>query len=131
MEKQGRLDRLEAELLSIPFLPAAGVLYLGLGVLFGAVWLVGGVQCSLFPTGWIFPVVLVVTGALMLVRRRFDIVITLWGGLTLAVFYLDLTIFMDALAVGFDQLAGFDATVIVAAFGLVPLVLRPQFRRST
>jgi hypothetical protein len=106
-----------------------GVLYAAFGFVLGLGWLVGGVRSSLFPTGWILPVVLVVTGLLMTARRRFDLVITLWGGLTLAVFLIEFTTYMDALLVGFQNLAAFDATIIVAILGLLALVLRPQFRR--
>ena len=96
---------------------------LGLG------YFVGEVRASLFPTGWIFPVVLVLTGLLMIARRRYDIVMTLWGVFAAAVFYLDFTTYMHALNVGFENVAAFDATIIVAVFGLIPLILRPQFRR--
>jgi hypothetical protein len=108
-------------------LRAAGIAYLGLGAVLGAAY-VAGVQASLFPTGWILPVVLLATGGLMALRRRFDIVATLWGGLTLAVFVLDLTLYMDSLALGVEQPSAFDATIVVAVLGLVPLVLRPRFR---
>ena len=79
---------------SAPFalLPAllvgAGLVYLALGLALALVFLVGGIQSSLFPTGWLFPAVLIISGALMVARRRFDIVATLWAGLTLAVFML-------------------------------------------
>ena len=85
-------------------------------------------QSSLFPTGWIFPAVLLITGALMTLRRRFDIVITLWAGLTLAVFLLGSFLYVSVLDRGIDDPAAFDATIIVAALGLVPLVFRPAFR---
>jgi hypothetical protein len=90
--------------------------------------LLGGIESSLFPTGWLFPAVLLVTGALMAARRRFDIVITLWGGLTLAVFLLGVLVYVNALDRGLDDAVAFDATLIVAAFGLWALVLRPTFR---
>jgi hypothetical protein len=129
LDRPGRLERLEAELGQLPLLRMAGVLYLGIGVVLGLGYFVGGVQASLFPTGWIFPVVLVLTGLLMTARRRYDIVMTLWGVFGAAVFYLDFTTYMNALSVGFENLAAFDATIIVAVFASVPLVLRPQFRR--
>ena len=109
-------------------LMAAGLAYLGLGAILAIVFFIGGIQSSLFPTGWIFPVVLVVTGLLMTARRRFDLVAALWGGLTLAVFLLNVLIYVSGLDRGFDDAAAFDASIIVAAFGLLPLVLRPHFR---
>ncbi len=111
-----------------PALVAAGLVYLGLGGLIGIGVVFAGIESSLFPTGWLFPAVLLVTGALMTVRRRFDIVITLWGGLTLAVFLLGVLVYVNALDRGFDDAAAFDATLIVAGFGLVALILRPAFR---
>jgi len=111
-----------------PALTAAGLVYLGLGALLGIVFFFGGVQSSLFPTGWLFPAVLLVTGALMAVRRRFDIVVTLWGGLTLAAFLLGVLVYVNALDRGLDDAAAFDATLIVAGLGFVPLLLRPLFR---
>ncbi|MEA2027189.1 MAG: hypothetical protein U9O18_10905, partial [Chloroflexota bacterium] len=95
---------------------------IGIGVVFV------GIESSLFPTGWLFPAVLLVSGALMTVRRRFDIVVTLWGGLTLAVFLLGVLVYVNALDRGFDDAAAFDATLIVAGFGFVALILRPAFR---
>ena len=109
-------------------LVAAGLVYLGLGALIGVAYVVGGVQSSLFPTGWLFPAVLLATGALMTTRRRFDVTVTLWGGLTAAVFMIAVLAYVDALGLGMDDAAAFDASIIVAAFGLVPLLLRPQFR---
>jgi hypothetical protein len=109
-------------------LVGVGLLYLGLGGLLMAVFLFGGIESSLFPTGWIFPAVLLVSGALMTVRRRFDIVAVLWAALTLAVFLLGVLIYVDALDLGLDDPAAFDATIIVAGFGLLALVLRPAFR---
>ena len=111
-----------------PVLSGAGLVYLGLGGLLMAVFFFGGIDSSLFPTGWVFPAVLLVTGALMAVRRRFDIVATLWGGLTLAVFMLGVLVYVDALDLGLDDPAAFDAAIIVAGFGLLALVLRPAFR---
>jgi hypothetical protein len=111
-----------------PVLRGAGLVYLALGALLGAAWLVGGIDSSLFPTGWIFPAVLLATGALMTARRRFDLVITLWAGLTLATFILAVLLYTDALTLGLDDPAAFDSAIIVAAFGLVALVLRPAFR---
>jgi hypothetical protein len=123
-----RLERLEQELAGTPVLPVAGLLYLGLGVVFGLVYLVGEVTTSLFPTGWILPVVLVVTGLLMTARRRFDIVAVLWFAMAAAVFLLDLELVTRGLDLGVTDPAGFDATIIAFAFALVPLILRPQFR---
>jgi hypothetical protein len=119
---------MERELSRLPILPAFGLAYLGLGVVLGLAATVGGVQSSLFPTGWLFPAILAVSGALMTVRRRFDIVAALWASLLLAVFLIDFTTYMNAVDVGVEQLATFDATIIAAVFALVPLVLRPQFR---
>jgi hypothetical protein len=124
----GRRARLERELPQAPLLPASGLVFLGLGLVFGLAYTVGGVRSSLFPTGWLLPAILLGTGALMAGRRRFDIVITLWGGLTLAAFLLDFSVYMHALEEGIEPPAGFDASIIVALFGLVPLILRPQFR---
>ena len=109
-------------------LVGAGLAYLGLGAILGLVYFAGGVQSSLFPTGWLLPAVLLITGTLMALRRRFDIVGTLWGGLALAVFLLDVLVHVSALDLGLDDPGAFDATLIVAAFGFVPLLLRPQFR---
>jgi hypothetical protein len=128
MTRPTRLERLEQELLRSPLLPAAGLVYLGLGVVFGLVYVVGEVQASLFPTGWVLPFVLVVTGALMTVRRRFDIVAVLWLALAAAVFLLDLELVTRGLDLGVTDPAGFDATIITFALALVPLILRPQFR---
>jgi hypothetical protein len=111
-----------------PLLVGAGLAYLGLGVLLAVVFTFGGLQSSLFPTGWLFPAVLIATGALMATRRRFDVVATLWGGLTLAVFMLGVLVYVNALDLGLDDAAAFDATLIVAGFGFVALLLRPGFR---
>ena len=92
------------------------------------VFIFGGVQSSLFPTGWLFPAVLIISGALMAVRRRFDLVAVLWGSLTLAVFMLGVLVYVNALDVGLDDAGAFDATLIVAGFGFVVLLLRPGFR---
>jgi hypothetical protein len=110
-------------------LVGAGLVYVVLGLVLGMVYALGGVQSSLFPTGWIFPAVLVVSGALMAARRRFDVAITLWAALTLAVFMLGVLVYMNALDRGLDDAAAFDAALIVAAFGFVVLLLRPGFRR--
>lgn len=107
---------------------AAGLIYLGIGALLAAAFAFGNVQSSLFPTGWLFPAVLLLSGALMATRRRFDIVITLWAGLTLAVFMLGTLFYVNALDLGLDDASAFDASIIVAGFGLVPLLLRPHFR---
>ena len=109
-------------------LSAVGLAYLGLGIILGIVHFVGAVTSSLFPTGWIFPAVLVASGALMTVRRRFDIVATLWGALVLAVFLLGVLVFVNGLDRGVDDASAFDAAIIVAGFGLLPLILRPAFR---
>lgn len=111
-----------------PVLVTAGLVYLGLGLVLGIVFVFGGVQSSLFPTGWLFPAILLASGALMSRRRRFDLVATLWGGLTLAVFLLGVLVYVNALDRGLDDAAAFDATIIVAAFGLLALILRPAFR---
>jgi len=105
-----------------------GLAYLGLGALLAVAFIFGGLQSSLFPTGWLFPAVLLATGALMAARRRFDLVAALWGGLTLVVFMLNVLVYMNALDRGLDDAAAFDAALIVAAFGLLALVLRPGFR---
>jgi uncharacterized membrane protein len=109
-------------------LVGAGLVYLGLGSLLAVAFFLGGIQSSLFPTGWLFPAVLLVSGALMTRRRRFDLAATLWGGLTLAVFLLGVLVYVNALDRGLDDAAAFDATLIVAAFGLLVLILRPAFR---
>ena len=111
-----------------PVLAAAGLVYLGLGGILAVVFFFGGIQSSLFPTGWLFPAVLLASGGLMAARRRFDIVATLWGGLTLAVFLLGVLVYVNALDRGLDDAAAFDAALIVAAFGFVALLLRPAFR---
>lgn len=108
-------------------LRAAGLVYLALGGLLGVAWLLGGIDSSLFPTGWIFPAVLLASGALMTARRRFDLAVTLWAGLALATFLLAVLLYTDALNLGLDDPAAFDSAIIVAAFGLVVLVLRPAF----
>ena len=109
-------------------LSGAGLVYVALGLLLGAAFIVAGLDSSLFPTGWIFPVVLLGSGLLMTVRRRFDIAITLWAGLTLATFMIGVLLYVDALDLGLDDPAVFDASIIVAAFGLLVLALRPAFR---
>jgi hypothetical protein len=109
-------------------LVAVGLGYLAFGLVLAVVYVGGGVHSSLFPTGWLFPALLIVTGVLMTLRRRFDIVATLWGGFTLAVFVLAALIYTNALDLGLDDAAAFDATLIAAGFGLVVLVLRPGFR---
>lgn len=109
-------------------LVAVGLGYLLFGVLLAVVYVAGGVQSSLFPTGWLFPAILIVSGVLMAARRRFDIVATLWGSFTLAVFVLAALVYTNALDLGLDDAAAFDASLIAGAFGLVVLVLRPGFR---
>jgi hypothetical protein len=111
-------------------LPAAGVLYLGLGLVLGGAWALGEVRSSLFPTGWILPAVLLCSGALMVARRRFDIVGVLWAALALGVFQIDLAVYLDGQALGVTDPAAFDATAIAAALGLLPLLLRGGFRGS-
>jgi hypothetical protein len=110
-------------------LVGAGIVYVALGAVLAAAFVLGAGSSSLFPTGWIFPAVLVASGVLMTTRRRFDIVMTLWAGLSLAVFLLAVLLYVDALNFGVDDAAAFDASIIVAAFGLLPLLLRPWFRR--
>ncbi len=109
-------------------LRGAGVVYLALGLLIGAAWLFFELDPAIFPTGWIFPAVLLVSGGLMLAGRRFDIAVTLWAGLTLAVFSLAALTYTDALTLGLDDPAAFDSAIISGAFGLLVLVLRPGFR---
>jgi hypothetical protein len=109
-------------------LSGIGLVYLAAGLVFGTAYVVGGVTSSLFPTGWIFPVILIITGGLMAARRRFDIVATLWGALTLAVFLLDMDIYMRGLDLRLVDPAAFDPTLIVGVLALVVLVLRPRFR---
>ena len=109
-------------------LTGAGLVYLALGLLLGAGIVLAGIESSLFPTGWLFPAVLLTSGLLMTVRRRFDIAITLWAGLAFATFMLGVLLYADALNLGLDDPASFDASIIVALFGLVVLVLRPAFR---
>lgn len=128
MTRPSRLERLEGELAATPLLPAAGLVYLALGVVFGLVYVVGDVRTSLFPTGWVLPFVLVATGLLMTGRRRFDIVVVLWFTLAAAVFLLDLELVTRGLDLGVTDPAGFDATIVTFALALVPLILRPQFR---
>lgn len=124
-------DRPPADLprpLSATLLSGAGLVYLGIGIVLAIVFFLGGVQSSLFPTGWLFPAVLVVSGGLMTVRRRFDVVAVLWAGLTAAVFMLGVLVYVNALDLGLDDAGAFDATLIVAGFGFLPLLLRPGFR---
>jgi hypothetical protein len=109
-------------------LVACGFVYLALGALLAVVFFVGGLQSSLFPTGWLFPAVLLASGGLMATRRRFDLVAVLWGGLTLSVFMLGALLYVNALDRGLDDAAAFDSAIIVAAFGLLPVLLRPAFR---
>ncbi|MEX1296738.1 MAG: hypothetical protein AB1Z67_11250 [Candidatus Limnocylindrales bacterium] len=111
-----------------PVLRAAGLVYLALGGLTGIGWLSGNLDPALFPTGWIFPAVLLGSGALMTARRRFDLAVTLWAGLTVAIFILAALTYTDALTLGLDDPAAFDSSVIAAALGLMVLVLRPAFR---
>jgi hypothetical protein len=109
-------------------LRGAGVVYLALGLLIGGAWLFIGLDPALFPSGWIFPAVLLLSGGLMLATRRFDIAITLWAGLTLAIFTLAALTYTDALTLGLDDPAAFDSAIISAVLGLFVLVLRPGFR---
>jgi hypothetical protein len=110
-------------------LPSAGLVYLGLGLVLGGAWLIGEARSSLFPTGWILPAVLMATGALMVIRRRFDVVGVLWAALAIAVFQLNLAVYLDGAALGVDDPSAFDASILVAILGLVPLLLRGGFRR--
>ena len=109
-------------------LSGAGLVYLSLGLLLGAGFFVAGIDSSLFPTGWLLPAVLLLSGLLMTARRRFDIAITLWAGLALATFMLGVMLYVDALDLGLDDPTAFDASIIVAALGLLVLALRPAFR---
>jgi hypothetical protein len=109
-------------------LPAVGLIYLAAGAVFGVVYVVGDVTTSLFPTGWILPAVLAVSGGLMTVRRRSDIVLTLWAALTIAVFLIDMEVYFVGLDLRLVDPAAFDPTIIVGALGLVVLILRPRFR---
>lgn len=109
-------------------LTGAGLVYLALGLLLAAGIVLAGIESSLFPTGWLLPAVFLGSGLLMTVRRRFDIAITLWAGLTLATFMLGVMLYVDALNLGLDDPAAFDASIIVAGLGLLVLVLRPAFR---
>ena len=109
-------------------LVGAGLVYVALGVVVAAMIALGGLRSALFPTGWVFPALLIVSGALMVTRRRFDIAATLWASFTLAVFMLGVLVYMNALDRGLDDAAAFDASLIAAGLGLVVLVLRPAFR---
>ena len=109
-------------------LRGSGLVYLALGALTAAGWLLGGLDPVLFPTGWIFPLVLLASGGLMTARRRFDVAITLWVGLALAIFILAALTYSDALTLGLDDPAAFDSAIIAGALGLLVLVLRPGFR---
>lgn len=108
-------------------LRSAGLVYAALGVLLLA-GLAAGVESSLFPTGWLFPAVLLSSGVLMTARRRFDVAFTLWAGLALATLLLGAMLYVDALDLGLDDPSAFDATAMVAGLGLVVLLLRPAFR---
>jgi hypothetical protein len=109
-------------------LRVAGLVYLSLGALLMGAVVLGGLDSSLFPTGWLFPAALLLSGLLMSLRRRFDLAVTLWAGLTLATFLLGVLLYVDALDLGLDDPSVFDASVIVAGFGLLVLALRPAFR---
>lgn len=128
MTGPSRLERMERELGALPLLASVGAVYLSMGLVFGAAWTWGGVDASLFPTGWLFPAVLTATGLLMTFRRRSDVVLVLWFALALAVFLLDMSIVTQVLLSGMSDASGFDSTIIVFGFALVPLLLRPQFR---
>jgi len=119
---------MEREVGALPLLPSAGLVYLFMGLVFGAAWLWGGVHASLFPTGWLFPAVLASTGLLMTFRRRSDVVLVLWFGFALAVYLLEMSVVTQVLLNGLSDASGFDSTIIAFLFALVPLVLRPQFR---
>jgi hypothetical protein len=111
-----------------PVLVGAGLVYLALGVALAIGHFVVGIESSLFPTGWIYPLVLLVSGAFMALRRRFDLVFTVWAAFALAVFLLGAIVYVNVLELGVDDPTAFDASIIAAAFALVPLVLRPAFR---
>jgi len=127
LEPDGRPSAL-ARPLSASLLAGVGLVYLGIGIVLAIVFFLGGVQSSLFPTGWLFPAVLIVSGGLMTARRRFDVVAVLWAGLTAAVFMLGVLVYVNALDLGLDDAGAFDATLIVAGFGFLALLLRPGFR---
>jgi hypothetical protein len=114
--------------LSASLLTGAGLVYLGIGIVLAIVYVLGGVQSSLFPTGWLFPAVLIVSGGLMTARRRFDVVGVLWAGLPAAAFMLGVLVYVNALDLGLEDAGVFDATLIVAGFGFLALLLRPGFR---
>ena len=122
------LERVGAELRSLPLLQSAGGIYLFMGLVFGVGWAWGGVDASLFPTGWLFPALLAVTGLLMLLRRRSDVVLVLWFAFALAVYLLEMSVVTQVLLNGLSDAAGFDSTIIAFAFAMVPLLLRPWFR---
>jgi hypothetical protein len=109
-------------------LQSAGAIYLFMGLVFGVGWAWGGVDASLFPTGWLFPALLAVTGLLMLLRRRSDVVLVLWFAFALAVYLLEMSVVTQVLLNGLSDAAGFDSTIIAFAFAMVPLLLRPWFR---
>mgnify|MGYP001248682666 CR=1 FL=1 len=109
-------------------LPAVGLAYLALGLVLGGAWLIWEARSSLFPTGWLFPAVLLSTGPLMAFRRRADVVLVLWFAFALAVYLLDMSIVTTILDRGMIDTGGFDSTNIAFLFALVPLLLRPQFR---
>ena len=122
------MERVGEELRSLPLLQSAGAIYLFMGLVFGVGWAWGGVDASLFPTGWLFPAVLAVTGLLMLLRRRSDVVLVLWFAFALAVYLLEMSVVTQVLLNGLSDAAGFDSTIIAFAFAMVPLLLRPWFR---
>ena len=70
-----------------------------------------------------------VTGALMVIRRRFDVVGVFWAALAIAVFQLNLAVYLDGATLGVDDPSAFDASVLIAVLGLMPLLLRGGFRR--
>jgi lysylphosphatidylglycerol synthetase-like protein (DUF2156 family) len=121
-------DRPSADPAPATVLAGAGLVFLALGAVLGAAYVVGDIRTSLFPTGWLFAAILLMTGGLMTIRRRFDVVATLWAGMAVAVFMLDVQVYMRTLDQGFEDPGAFDATVIVAVLGLVPLLLRRSFR---
>jgi hypothetical protein len=127
LEPDGRPSALPRPL-AASLLTGVGLVYLGIGVVLAIVFFLGGVQSSLFPTGWLFPAVLIVSGGLMTARRRFDVVAVLWAGLTAAVFMLGVLVYVNALDLGLDDAGAFDATLIVAGLGFLALLLRPGFR---
>ncbi|MEZ4596456.1 MAG: hypothetical protein R3C32_06205 [Chloroflexota bacterium] len=97
---------MEREVGALPLLPSAGLVYLFMGLVFGAAWLWGGVHASLFPTGWLFPAVLASTGLLMTFRRRSDVVLVLWFGRARVVYLLEMSVGTPVLLNGLSDARG-------------------------